>query len=130
MKTNYFNRIFGYAWVFKKYFILNTLSNIFYALFGTLSMISLFPMLKVLFNQTQQLNQPPVWEGIAKAANYFENYLNYFVTTKKATGNDDVLIFIISLIILFNAKIPRKGINNSTITSVVETALNLLYPGT
>ena len=100
MKTNYFNRIFGYAWVFKKYFILNTLSNIFYALFGTLSMISLFPMLKVLFNQTQQLNQPPVWEGIAKAANYFENYLNYFVTTKKATGNDDVLIFIISLIII------------------------------
>ena len=100
MKTNYFNRIFGYAWVFKKYFILNTLSNIFYAFFGTLSMISLFPMLKVLFNQTQQLNQPPVWEGIAKAANYFENYLNYFVTTKKATGNDDVLIFIISLIII------------------------------
>ena len=100
MKTNYFNRIFGYAWVFKKYFILNTLSNIFYALFGTLSMISLFPMLKVLFNQTQQLNQPPVWEGIEKAANYFENYLNYFVTTKKATGNDDVLIFIISLIII------------------------------
>ena len=100
MKTNYFNRIFGYAWVFKKYFILNTLSNIFYALFGTLSMISLFPMLKVLFNQTQQLNQPPVWEGMAKAANYFENYLNYFVTTKKATGNDDVLIFIISLIII------------------------------
>jgi len=100
MKTNYFNRIFGYAWVFKKYFILNTLSNIFYALFGTLSMISLFPMLKVLFNQTQQINQPPVWEGISKAANYFENYLNYFVTSKKATGNDDVLIFIISLIII------------------------------
>lgn len=100
MKTNYFNRIFGYAWVYKKYFILNILSNIFYAFFGTLSMISLFPMLKVLFNQTEQLNNPPVWQGISEAANYVENYLNYFVTTKKASGSDDVLIFMVSIIII------------------------------
>ncbi len=100
MKTNYFNRIFGYAWVYKKYFILNILSNIFYAFFGTLSMISLFPMLKVLFNQTEQLNNPPVWKGISGAANYVENYLNYFVTTKKASGSDDVLIFMVSIIII------------------------------
>ena len=100
MKTNYFNRIFRYAWVFKKYFILNILSNIFYAFFGTLSMISLFPMLKVLFNQTEQLNNPPVWQGMSEAANYVENYLNYFVTTKKASGSDDVLIFMVSIIII------------------------------
>ena len=100
MKTNYFNRIFEYAWVFKKYFILNILSNIFYAFFGTLSMISLFPMLKVLFNQTEQLNNPPVWQGMSQAANYAENYLNYFVTTKKASGSDDVLIFMVSIIII------------------------------
>ena len=100
MKTNYFNRIFGYAWVYKKYFILNILSNIFYAFFGTLSMISLFPMLKVLFNQTEQLNNPPVWQGMSEAANYVENYLNYFVTTKKASGSDDVLIFMVSIIII------------------------------
>ncbi len=100
MKTNYFNRIFGYAWVFKKYFLLNILSNIFYAFFGTLSMISLFPMLKVLFNQTEQLYYPPVWEGMANAADYFENYLNYFVTTKKAAGSDDVLVFMVSIIIV------------------------------
>ena len=100
MKTNYFNRIFIYAWVYKKYFILNILSNIFYAFFGTLSMISLFPMLKVLFNQTEQLNNPPVWQGMSEAANYVENYLNYFVTTKKASGSDDVLIFMVSIIII------------------------------
>ena len=100
MKTNYFNRIFEYAWVFKKYFILNILSNIFYAFFGTLSMISLFPMLKVLFNQTEQLNNPPVWQGMSQAANYVENYLNYFVTTKKASGSDDVLIFMVFIIII------------------------------
>ena len=99
MNKNYFNRIFGYAWVFKKYFILNVISNIFYAFFGTLSMISLFPMLKVLFNQTKQLYQPPIWVGISDAAKYVEDYLNYFVTTKKATGNDDVLFFMVLIII-------------------------------
>lgn len=99
MKNSYFNRIFGYAWVYKKYFILNIISNIFYAFFGTLSMISLFPMLKVLFNQTKQLVEPPVWENIGELANYVENYLNYFVTTKKADGSDDVLIFMVGIII-------------------------------
>ena len=63
-------------------------------------MISLFPMLKVLFNQTEQLNNPPVWKGMSEAANYVENYLNYFVTTKKASGSDDVLIFMVSIIII------------------------------
>lgn len=100
MKTNYFNRIFGYAWVFKKYFILNIVSNIFYAFFGTLSMISLFPMLKVLFNQTEQLTTPPLWNGISDLVNYFEDYLNYFVTVKKAEGSDDVLIFMVGIIVI------------------------------
>ena len=100
MKTNYFSRIFGYAWVFKKYFILNIVSNIFYAFFGTLSMISLFPMLKVLFNQTEQLTTPPLWNGVSELANYFEDYLNYFVTIKKAEGSDDVLIFMVGIIVI------------------------------
>ena len=100
MKTNYFSRIFGYAWVFKKYFILNIVSNIFYAFFGTLSMISLFPMLKVLFNQTEQLTTPPLWNGVSDVANYFEDYLNYFVTVKKAEGSDDVLIFMVGIIVI------------------------------
>ena len=100
MKKNYFNRIFSYAWIFRKYFVLNIFSNVFYAFFGTLSMISLFPMLKVLFNQTEQLTSPPVWLGISDLANYSENYLNYFVTLKKVDGNNDVLIFMVGLIVI------------------------------
>ena len=100
MKKNYFNRIFSYAWLFRKYFVLNIFSNVFYAFFGTLSMISLFPMLKVLFNQTEQLTSPPMWSGISDLANYSENYLNYFVTLKKAEGNNDVLIFMVGLIVI------------------------------
>jgi subfamily B ATP-binding cassette protein MsbA len=100
MKTNYFNRVFNYAWNFKKFFILNVISNILYAFFGTLSMISLFPMLKVLFNQTQQLYSPPKWEGVSGISAYFEDYLNYFITSKKEGGSDDVLIFMVGIIVV------------------------------
>ena len=97
---NYFNRIFKYTIRYKKFFLLNIVANIFYALFGTLSMISLFPMLKVLFNQTESLTTKPIWIGIGDIANYAESYLNYFVTIKKAEGSNDVLIFMVSIIII------------------------------
>jgi subfamily B ATP-binding cassette protein MsbA len=63
-------------------------------------MISLFPMLKVLFNQTESLTTEPIWAGIGDIVNYAETYLNYFVTIKKAEGNNDVLIFMVSIIII------------------------------
>tara|TARA_B100000809_G_scaffold180413_1_gene178034 strand:- start:2667 stop:4382 length:1716 start_codon:yes stop_codon:yes gene_type:complete len=63
-------------------------------------MISLFPMLKVLFNQTESLTTEPIWAGIGDIVNYAETYLNYFVTIKKAEGNNDVLIFMVSIIIV------------------------------
>ena len=97
---NYFNRIFRYTLPYKRFFLLNIFTNIFYALFGTLSMISLFPMLKVLFNQTESLTTEPIWAGIDDIGNYAEAYLNYFVTIKKAEGNNDVLIFMVSIIIV------------------------------
>ena len=97
---NYFNRIFKYTIPYKKFFLLNIFANIFYALFGTLSMISLFPMLKVLFNQTESLTIKPVWIGVGDIANYAESYLNYFVTIIKAEGSNDVLIFMVSIIII------------------------------
>ena len=97
---NYFNRIFRYTIPYKKFFLLNIFANIFYALFGTLSMISLFPMLKVLFNQTESLTTKPIWSGVGDIANYAESYLNYFVTIKKVEGSNDVLIFKVSIIII------------------------------
>ena len=81
---HYFKQIIRFAKPYKGYAILNIIANIFYALFGTLSMISLFPMLKVLFGDTKPLNEEPVWEGLGKITTYGEDYLNFFVTQKKA----------------------------------------------
>ncbi|MFD1064218.1 ABC transporter ATP-binding protein [Winogradskyella litorisediminis] len=96
---NYFKKILRFAKPYRRYAVLNIISNIFYALFGTLSMLSLFPMLKVLFGNTEPLNTEPIWEGFGKITTYGEQYLNYFVTQKRTEGNDDVLIFMVGLIV-------------------------------
>ena len=96
----YFRKILKYAIPYKHFAILNVISNIFYAIFGALSMISLFPMLKVLFDQTETLTKAPIWSGIGNIVEYGEAYLNFFVTMKKNEGSNDVLVFMILIIVI------------------------------
>ncbi|MCI4641365.1 MAG: ABC transporter ATP-binding protein/permease [Flavobacteriaceae bacterium] len=95
----YFKKILVFAKPYKAYALLNVIANVFYALFGTLAMISLFPMLSVLFKQTAPLEQAPIWEGVSEIKTYVEAYLNYFVTQQSAQGEGRALIFMVGLII-------------------------------
>ncbi len=95
----YFKQILRFAAPYRIYAILNIISNIFYALFGTLAMVSLFPMLNVLFDKTKKVYEEPQWEGFFNVRDYAESYLSYFVTQKEQQGSDDVLIFMVILVI-------------------------------
>ena len=95
----YFKKILRYAQPYKGYAWMNIVSNIFYALFGTLAMVSLFPMLSVLFDNTKRRETAPTWEGLMHAKDYFEEYLNFFVTQQASEGAQDVLIFMVILVI-------------------------------
>ncbi|WP_437369149.1 ABC transporter ATP-binding protein [Maribacter litoralis] len=97
---NYFKKILRFAKPYKVYAILNIISNIFYALFSTLAMISLFPMLAVLFKQTKPIFEKPEWKGISDAKDYVLDYLNYFVT-ERSQGSDsgEVLMLMVILVI-------------------------------
>lgn len=95
----YFKKILRFAIPYKKYAILNIIANIFYALFSTLSMLSLFPMMNVLFGNTERLDIKPEWSGLGNAIDYVEDSLNYFVTQKSNEGVDDVLIFMVILVV-------------------------------
>jgi len=97
---NYFKKILKFALPYKKYGALNILFNILYALFGTLSFISLIPMLKVLLGETEALHTKPVYMGFTKLKDFLENYLNYFVTqTKEIEGEAYVLTVMVILVI-------------------------------
>ncbi|MEX2349359.1 MAG: ABC transporter ATP-binding protein [Flavobacteriaceae bacterium] len=95
----YFKKILRFAKPYKGYAILNIISNIFYALFSTLAMLSLFPMMKVLFDNTDERFEKPVWTGITEGKEYVENSLNYFVTQQKSQGTEDVLIYVVIIVI-------------------------------
>ena len=97
---NYLKQIFRYAIPYKTYAVLNIISNVFYAFFGTMSMLSLFPMLKVLFGDSEPIYLKPEWQGFTNFTDYCENYLNYFVTLKKSEGNEDVLFFMVGFVII------------------------------
>ena len=96
----YFKQILVYAKPYKMYGFLNIISNIFYALFGTLAFVSLMPMLKVLFKSAEPINTPPVYNGVTKLGDYIENSINYFITQKiNNEGELKALLFMIVIII-------------------------------
>ena len=89
-----------YATPYKGYGILNIISNIFYALFGTLAFVSLMPMLKVLFKSSEPVNTEPSYNGLTDLGDYIENYINYFITQKvNNEGELKALMFMIFIII-------------------------------
>lgn len=95
----YFKKILRFAKPYRKYGFLNIFFNILYALFSALSFAALIPMLNVLFDKTKQLTEPPVFEGIGKAKDYFMDYMNYRVT--QYSGDDQMkgLVLVIGLVL-------------------------------
>jgi len=75
-----FKKIVPFIYPYKRYAYLNIFFNVLYALFSTLSFMSLIPMIQVLFDQTKRNTVKPVYEGILHIKKYGENYLSYFVT--------------------------------------------------
>ncbi|TDS15395.1 subfamily B ATP-binding cassette protein MsbA [Maribacter caenipelagi] len=97
---NYFKKILRFAKPYKIYAILNIISNIFYALFSTLAMISLFPMLNVLFNQTEKIYTKPKWKGISDLKDFVTDSLNFYVTERSEHSDPgEVLMIMVGLII-------------------------------
>jgi subfamily B ATP-binding cassette protein MsbA len=96
----YFRKIFRFATPYKKFAYLNIFFNILYALFGTLSFISLIPMLTVLFGEAERVTTLPVYTDLAHAQKYLENYLNYFITTSQAEHGPQYTLSIMVVVII------------------------------
>ncbi len=77
-----FKRFLKYLIPYKKIQLQSIVFNILYAIFSSISMLSLLPMVKVLFEEGEKLRVKPDYNGIKDLdLNYIENYLNYFITT-------------------------------------------------
>lgn len=80
-----FKKIFPFVLPYKKYAYLNIFFNVLYALFGTLSFISLMPMMDVLFGQTKQNYVEPTFTGIFELKKYISDYSSYYLTNMTDT---------------------------------------------
>ncbi|QRM89901.1 ATP-binding cassette domain-containing protein [Lacinutrix sp. WUR7] len=97
---DYLKKISQFIIPYKKYGYLNIFFNVLYALFSTLAMVSLMPMISVLFGETKKLNIKPVYKGINEFKSFAGDYLNYFVTiTNENEGPQRTLLYMIILII-------------------------------
>ncbi|WP_034044002.1 ABC transporter ATP-binding protein [Wocania ichthyoenteri] len=108
---NHFINILKYAKPYKRYAIGHIISNVFFALFGTLSFVALKPMLDVIFKKdnidpcsgeaiTQITPSEPVYSGLMEIDDYIEDSLAY--NMHLFTGGDDskALVFVVGLIIV------------------------------
>lgn len=98
---SHFKNILSYAKPYKRFAIGHVISNVFFALFGTLSFISLSPMLKVIFDVEEVIPKTkPTYQGISKIDEFLGDYLNYEM--HQFTGGDKgkALLFTIGLIVV------------------------------
>jgi len=98
---NYFTKIIKYAKLYKKYGFLNIFFNILYALFSTLSFLVLMPLLQVIFNPEKavKITQKPVYKGIAKAMDFFKEYLGYMIHQVAGEDKSKALMIVIALVV-------------------------------
>jgi subfamily B ATP-binding cassette protein MsbA len=81
-----FKKIFPFVLPYKKYAYLNIFFNVLYALFGTLSFISLMPMMDVLFGQSKKNYVEPIYTGIWNLKKYLSDFSSYYLTNMTDTN--------------------------------------------
>lgn len=97
---SYYKKLYRFATPYKKEIYLNIFFNVLYALFSTLSLIAVIPVLKVIFNDTKAVQIKPVYTGWENLKGFSQDYLNYFLTTNmQEHGQFAVLMYIIAFII-------------------------------
>jgi len=99
---DYIKKLSRFFIPYKRFAVLNIICNVFYALFGTLAMVSLMPMINILFNETETEYVKPEFLSFA---DYFSkdkviDFFNFFVTNKlEVDGPKSALTFMIVIII-------------------------------
>lgn len=94
-------KLFPYIKPFKNHVVWNIVYNILYALFGTLSFVTLIPMMKVLFDQTERVTVEPVYTGIGNLFKYSEQLFYFKITSLTDQGSQQIaLLYVVALVIV------------------------------
>ena len=79
----------------------NVIHNILYALFGSIGMLMIFPVLKVLFGKEDKVTKLPEYRGLVHIDDYLNDTLFYYVSHFSETyGANYALLLTVSLVVI------------------------------
>ncbi|MFN7099113.1 MAG: ABC transporter ATP-binding protein [Flavobacterium sp.] len=87
---------------YQSHIIWNVIYNILYALFSTISLLTLFPVLQVLFRKTEDEEEftQPVYKGLGYLKEYVTEYINFKVSSLQENESTEVvLLFVVAMVI-------------------------------
>ena len=94
-------KLLPYTKPYKSHIVWNIIYNILYALFSTVSMLTLFPVLEVLFGKNKTILIEPVYKGFNHIKQYGSDILNYKISEiTKEYGIQFVLLMVVTLVIV------------------------------
>jgi subfamily B ATP-binding cassette protein MsbA len=94
-------KLLPYTKPYKSHIIWNVIYNILYALFSTISMLTIFPVLEVLFGKTKTILKEPVYRGIGNIKEYGSDFFYYKISILTKDNNIQVvLLFVVLMVII------------------------------
>ncbi len=99
-------KLIPYTKPYKSHIIWNVVFNILYALFSTLSMITMFPLLEVLFKKSEAVIKAPVYTGIQNIGQYGKDWLFFTISdlNQKQGPQFALLLAVVLVIVTFLLK--------------------------
>jgi len=95
------NKLRPYLNPFKNHIFWNILFNVLYAFFGTISYVTLIPMMNVLFDKTKRVTIQPEYKDLLHLKDYLENLMYYKVTVFSDSGTPQkALLLVVSIVII------------------------------
>ena len=93
-------KLIPYTKPYKSHIIWNVIYNILYALFSTLSMITMFPLLEVLFKKSAAVIKEPTYTGIQDIGQYGKDWLFFTISDlNQKEGPQFALLLAVILVI-------------------------------
>lgn len=94
-------KLIPYTKPYQSHIVWNVVFNILYALFSTLSMITMFPLLEVLFKKSTAVIKAPIYTGIQDIGQYGKDWLFFTISDlNQKQGPQFALLMAVVLVIV------------------------------
>jgi ATP-binding cassette, subfamily B, bacterial MsbA len=99
-------KLIPYTKPYQSHIVLNVVFNILYALFSTLSMITMFPLLEVLFKKSTTVIKEPTYTGIQNIGQFGKDWLFFTISdlNQKQGPQFALLLAVVLVIVTFLLK--------------------------